>query len=131
MMHALTTGLLLSLGVFFLLAPGPALAVDEQRLQRFFTLMDVDGDKQISRPEFQTGKGAVFLAMDEDGSMTLTQDEMRLSPEGFELLAGADGAVDGEEFIAAEIASFDAIDKNRDHQIDFAELGRYVANYSD
>ena len=126
-----TSGLVLGFGSALLLAAWPALAVDEQRLQRFFTLMDTDGDKQVSRPEFQAGKGAVFLALDADGSMTLTQDEIRLSPEGLKLLAGGDGSVDGEEFLDAEIASFDAIDTNQDHQIDFAELSAHVAKYSD
>ncbi|HEV8388604.1 MAG TPA: hypothetical protein VGQ35_02115 [Dongiaceae bacterium] len=123
--------LFLGLGVLSVALAGPALAVDQPRLQRFFTLMDADADGQISRPEFQAGKGAVFLAIDQDGSMTLTQNEMRLSPEGFKLLAGDDNVVDGEEFIAAEIAAFDAIDRNQDHQIDFAELRDYVAKYSD
>lgn len=123
-------GLALGIGLILLAASGAALAVDEARLQRFFTLMDADGDGQVSRPEFQSGKGAVFLAIDENGSMTLTEDEMRLTPEGFRLLAGDDGVVDGEEFIAAEIASFDAIDGNQDHLIDLAELTRYVARYS-
>jgi hypothetical protein len=109
----------------------PALAVDEARLQRFFTLMDADGDGQVSRPEFQFGKGAVFLAIDEDGSMTLSQDEMRLTPEAFKQLAGDDGVVDGEEFIAAEVASFYAIDKNQNHLIDLAELTAYIAQFSD
>lgn len=107
-----------------------ALAVDETRMQRFLTLMDADGDGQVSRPEFQSGKGAVFLAIDADGSMTLSRDEMRLSPEAFKQLAGDDGVVDGEEFIATDVASFDAIDKNQDHQIDLAELVAYVAQYS-
>lgn len=128
MKHACVGGLLAGL-VVMLASPAPA--ADEQRLQRFFTLMDADGDGWISRPEFQAGKGAVFLAIDQDGSMTLSQDEMRLTPEGFKLLAGADGVVDGEEFIAAEVASFDAIDKNEDRQIDFAELSGYVGQYSD
>ena len=128
MKHACVGGLLAGLVVML---ASPALAADEQRLQRFFTLMDADGDGRISRPEFQAGKGAVFLAIDQDGSMTLSQDEMRLTPEGFKLLAGADGVVDGEEFIAAEVASFEAIDKNEDRQIDFAELSGYVGQYSD
>ena len=109
----------------------PALAVDEARMQRFLALMDADGDGQVSRPEFQAGKGAVFLAIDEDGSMTLSQDEMRLTPEAFKQLAGDDGVVDGEEFIAADVASFDAIDKNKDHQIALAELVAYIAQCSD
>ena len=109
----------------------PALAVDEARMQRFLALMDADGDGQVSRPEFQAGKGAVFLAIDEDGSMTLSQNEMRLTPEAFKQLAGDDGMVDGEEFIAADVASFDAIDENKDHQIALAELVAYIAQFSD
>jgi hypothetical protein len=122
---------IVGIGALCALMAQPALAVDQARLQRFFALMDADGDGQVSRPEFQAGKGAVFLAIDANASMTLTQDEMRLTPEGFKLLAGDDGVVDGEEFIAADVASFDAIDKNQDHQIDPAELTAYVAQYSD
>lgn len=120
----------LVVGALCALFVGPALAVDEARMQRFLTLMDSDGDGLVSRPEFQTGKGAVFLAIDADGGMTLSQNEMRLTPEAFKQLAGDDGVVDGEEFIAADVASFDAIDKNKDHQIDLAELVAYIANYS-
>jgi hypothetical protein len=131
MRNARIGGACLVIGALCTLLAEPTLAVDQARLQRFFTLMDADGDGLISRPEFQAGKGAVFLAIDADGSMTLSQDEMRLTPEGFKLLAGDDGVVDGEEFIAADVASFDAIDKNQDHQIDLAELTAYVAQYSD
>src|SRR5215510_12586372 len=120
----------LIIGALGVLSAAPALAVDEARLQRFLTLMDVDGDGLVSRPEFQAGKGAVFLAIDEDGSKTLSQNEMRLTPEAFKQLAGDDGVVDGEEFIAADIASFDAIDHNKDHQIDLAELVAYISQYS-
>jgi hypothetical protein len=108
-----------------------ALAQDEARLHKFFGLMDGDGNDRISRPEFQSGKGAVFLAIDADGSMTLTANEIHLSLEAFKLLAGNDGLVDGQEFIGAEIASFEVIDANKDHEIEFAELRDYVAKYSD
>jgi hypothetical protein len=131
MRNARIGGACLVIGALCALLAEPALAVDQARLHRFLTLMDADGDGLVSRPEFQAGKGAVFLAIDADGSMTLSQDEMRLTPEGFKLLAGDDGVVDGEEFIAADVASFDAIDKNKDHQIDLAELTAYVAQYSD
>jgi len=120
----------LIVGALCVLLTGPALAVDEARLQRFLTMMDADGDGLVSRPEFQAGKGAVFLAIDEDGSMTLSQNEMRLTPEGFKQLAGDDGVVDGEEFIATDVASFDAIDENQDHQIDLPELVTYITAYS-
>jgi hypothetical protein len=128
MKHARIGGLIV--GALCALLAEPALAVDEARLQRFFTMMDADGDGLVSRPEFQAGKGAVFLAIDEDGSMTLSQNEMRLTPEAFKQLAGDDNVVDGEEFIATDVASFDAIDKNQDHQIALAELVAYIVDYS-
>ncbi|NJM93199.1 MAG: hypothetical protein HC861_11905 [Rhodospirillaceae bacterium] len=131
MRNARIGGACLVIGALGALLADPALAVDEVRLQRFFTLMDTDGDGQVSRPEFQAGKGVVFLAIDADGSMTLSQDEMRLTPEGFKLLAGDDGVVDGEEFIAADVASFEAIDKNQDHKFDLTELTAYIGKYSD
>jgi Ca2+-binding EF-hand superfamily protein len=103
--------------------------VDDRRLLRFFGLMDEDGSGTISRPEFQTGKGSVFLAMDADGSMALTPKETRLKPEAFALLAGGDGMVDGEEFIAADIAQFEKIDANGDREIAYQELRDYMAKY--
>ncbi|MGH6894794.1 MAG: hypothetical protein ACREEP_21325 [Dongiaceae bacterium] len=130
MKSARIAALLFGLGVPSATLIQPALSLDEARLHKFFDLMDSDGNGRVSRPEFQSGKGAVFLAIDEDGSMTLAQNEMRLSPEGFKLLAGDDGIVDGPEFIAADTASFEAIDRNKDHDIEFAELRDYVAKYA-
>ena len=127
-------GLLSILGLSALMAaaaPMPASwALDEQRLSRFFSLMDADDNGSISRPEFQRGKGVVFLAIDEDGSMTITRNETRLTDEAFKKLAGDDDIIDGEEFIAAEAASFEAIDKNQDHAISPRELFDYVGQYS-
>lgn len=130
MRFASFAALLIGLGPLCATAIQPALSQDETRLHKFIDLMDRDGDGSIARPEFQSGKGAVFLAIDEDGSMTLTQNEMRLSPEGFKLMAGDDGIVDGPEFVAADIASFEAIDHNKDRDIEFAELRDYVAKYA-
>ena len=130
MVKARTSGLLLAFALALITPINQAHALDETRLKRFFDLMDLDGDQLVSRPEFQSGKGVVFLTMDIDGNMVLTPDEMRLTPEAFKMLAGDDGVVDGQEFIVADIASFDAIDANKDHQIDFAELKAYVAKYS-
>ena len=128
-LQQLAAGLLWG-GSLILAAASPALSQDEARLQKFFAIMDGDGDGHISRPEFQAGKGAVFLAMDEDGSMTLTADEMRLSLDAFKLLAGQDGLIDGQEFVATDVTSFEAIDANKDNQLDFAELRDYVAKYA-
>lgn len=128
-LQRLAAGLLWG-GALAVAAASPALGQDEARLQKFFAIMDGDGDGRVSRPEFQAGKGAVFLAIDEDGSMTLTAAEVRLSLEAFRLLAGDDGLIDGQEFVGAEIASFEAIDVNKDHQLEFPELRDHVAKYA-
>ena len=135
-MVANTARLVSGLGLISLLVTAsaaipPAWALDEQRIARFFGLMDEDSSGTISRPEFQRGKGVVFLAIDEDASMTITRDETRLTDEAFKTLAGDDAIIDGEEFIAADAASFDAIDKNADNAISPTELHDYVAQYSD
>jgi hypothetical protein len=121
--------LLLSVGIGF--TPAGALASDDVRLRRLFSVMDLDGSQEISRSEFRSGKSVVFLTIDLNGNMTLEPNEMRMSPDGFKQLAGADGVVDGEEFIGSEIGSFDAVDKDKDDQIDYAELSEYIAKYSD
>lgn len=103
--------------------------VDDRRLLRFFGLMDEDQNGTISRPEFQTGKGMVFMAIDADDSQTLTQDEMRLTPEAFAALAGPDGVINGEEFQNSELASFAAIDADKNLEITYDELRAYIAQY--
>jgi hypothetical protein len=106
------------------------LASDDVRLRRLFSVMDLDGSQEVSRSEFRSGKSVVFLTIDLNGNMTLEPDEMRMSRDGFKLLAGKDGVVDGEEFIESEVGSFDAVDENNDDQIDYAELSKYIAKYS-
>lgn len=123
--------LLLSAGIGLTSAGATALASDDVRLRRLFSVMDLDGSQEISRSEFRSGKSVVFLTIDLNGNMTLEPDEMRMSPDGFKLLAGEDGVVDGEEFIGSEIGSFDAVDKDKDDQMDYAELSEYIAKYSD
>lgn len=122
--------LLLSVGVGLIVGGLAASGNDDARLKRFFSVMDLDGNQELSPEELKSGKSVVFLILDQNGSTTLTPDEMRMSPEGFKLLAGADGVVDGEEFIGSEIGSFAAIDQNRDGKIDYAELSEYMAKYA-
>ncbi len=103
--------------------------VDDRRLLRFFGLMDQDQNGTVSRPEFETGKGMVFMSIDNDDSQTLTANEMRLTPEAFTALAGADGVVDGEEFQNAQLAGFEAIDADKNLEITYDELREYIAKY--
>ena len=131
MTYARNATLLLSVGVCLTAAGSAVLANDDIRLRRLFSVMDLDGSQEVSRSEVRSGMPVVFLPIDLNASMTLTPDEMRMSADGFKLLAGKDGVVDGEEFIASDIASFDAIDKNQDDEIDYTELSEYIAKYSD
>ena len=103
--------------------------VDDSRLRGYFATMDQDGDGFISRPEFEGERGAVFLAIDKNNSVTLTADEMHLSPEAFAKLAGGDDVVTPAEFNNAEIASFEAIDSNHDLQLSYDELRAFVQHF--
>jgi hypothetical protein len=110
-------------------AAAPENPIDDTRLQGYFRTMDQDGDGLISRPEFQSGRGAVFLAIDRNNSMSLTSDEMRLTPEAFSKLAGEDGVVMPEEFVNADVAPFDEIDASRDNEISYDELRSFVLRF--
>jgi hypothetical protein len=55
MMDRRTNWPLLNVGLALFIAAGPALALDEQRLQRSFTLMDIDEDNQISMRSTKAG----------------------------------------------------------------------------
>jgi len=103
--------------------------VDDRRLLRFFGLMDQDANGSVSRPEFETGKGMVFMAIDADDSQSLSQNEMRLTPEAFKALAGGDDTVNGEEFQNSKLASFEAIDADKNLEITYDELRAYIAKY--
>ena len=122
--------LLLTVVIGFTGGGAPAAENDDVRLRRFFSVMDLDGSQEISRSELRSGKSVVFLTLDLNGNMTLEPGEMRMSPDGFNLLAGEDGVVDGEEFLGSEIGSFDAVDRNKDDRIDYTELSEYIARYS-
>src|SRR5262249_11398212 len=103
--------------------------VDDRRLLRFFGLMDQDQNGSVSRPEFETGKGMVFMSMDANEDQMLTQNEMRLTPEAFAALAGADGKIDGEEFQSSNIGRFEDIDSDGNLELTYEELRAYVAKY--
>jgi Ca2+-binding EF-hand superfamily protein len=110
-------------------AAAPDNPVDDARLQGYFKTMDQDGDGLVSRPEFESGRGAVFLAIDRNNSMSLTSDEMHLTPEAFAKLAGDDGVVMPDEFVDTDVASFDKIDASRDNQISYDELRAFVLRF--
>jgi Ca2+-binding EF-hand superfamily protein len=113
-------------------APAPAGAanpIDETRLQDYFKTMDRDGDGFISRPEFEEERGAVFLAIDRNNSMTLTANEMHLTPEAFAKLSGGDAAVTPDEFSGSELATFEQIDASGDKQLSYQEVRDFVVKF--
>ncbi len=107
----------------------PVNPIDETRLRDYFKTMDSDGDGFISRPEFEAERGAVFLAIDRNGSMTLTADEMRLTPEAFSKLSAGDATVTPDEFSGSDATSFEQIDADGDKQITYQELRDFVVRF--
>jgi hypothetical protein len=109
---------------------GPGQALDENRLQKLFHLMDGDGNGGITRPEYETGRGIVFATIDANLDFVLTDDELRLTPESFRMVAGDDGKVDGMEFLSAEVAAFEAIDSDQDLTITYPELLAFISPHA-
>jgi EF hand len=110
-------------------APATANPIDEARLKRHFAIMDEDQDGFISRPEFQSERGAVFLAVDRNNSFTLTSDEMQLTPEAFQKLAGDNGVVDIGELFSSDAISFEKVDANGDKQLSFGEFSEFILHF--
>jgi hypothetical protein len=110
-------------------AGAPVNPIDESALRNYFTTMDRDGDGLISRPEFEAERGAVFLAIDRNNSLSLTADEMHLTPEAFSKLAGGDATVTPDEFGSSDVASFEQIDSNGDKQLSYEELRDFVLRF--
>lgn len=110
--------------------PAPAGALDETRLQKLFDLMDLDGNGGITRPEYQTGRGIVFATLDANLDFVLTDDELRLTPESFRIVAGDDGKVDGMEFLEVEAAAFEAIDSDGDLVIEYPEFLAFISQHA-
>jgi Ca2+-binding EF-hand superfamily protein len=103
--------------------------INETSLRKYFTTMDQDGDGFISRPEFEAERGAVFLAIDRNNSLSLTADEMHLTPEAFSQLAGGDATVTPDEFVGSDTTSFEQIDSSGDKQISYEELRGFVIRF--
>ena len=103
--------------------------VDESRLKRYFAIMDQDQDGFISRPEFQTERGAVFLVVDRNNSFTLTSDEMQLTPEAFRQLAGANEVVEIGELFSSTAISFDKVDASEDKRISYGEFSTFILHF--
>ena len=122
---------LLAVSVIAAMALTPAAqALDEGRLKKLFNLLDGDGNGEITRPEYETGLGLVFFALDGNGDFALTGHEIRLTPEAFDHIAGGDGRIDGLEFFTADVASFEAIDGDNSFLVTFPELLSYIEKYT-
>lgn len=122
---------LLALSVIAAIALTPAAqALDEGRLKKLFDLLDGDGNGEITRPEYETGLGLVFFTLDGNGDFALTDDEIRLTPEAFDHIAGDDDRIDGLEFFTADVASFEAIDGDNNLVVTFPELLSYIEKYA-
>jgi len=107
----------------------PTNPVPEERLQSHFLTMDEDRDGFISRPEYERGRGAIFIALDKDGNFRLTEDELHLTPQAFDKIAGPDRVVEIGELFQSASASFDEIDVNGDKRLSFPEFREFILHF--
>lgn len=103
--------------------------VPEERLRSHFLTMDEDRDGFITRPEYQRGRGAVLIVLDKDGDFRLTANELRLTPEAFDKIAGPDNVVEIGELFQSASASLDDIDLNGDKQLSYPEFREFILHF--
>ena len=64
-----------------------------------------------------------------DKSVSLTSDELHLTPEAFSEVAGKHGVVDVGELFQAGTASFERIDANDDKQLSYDEFSEFNLHF--
>jgi hypothetical protein len=102
--------------------PSPAIAQEDWRRQVFGEL-DIDGDGQISRTEFEFKKVAVIYRNARGRQAQLRIEDTRLSPRAFEELdLEKTGVLDVRDIAAAPLFQFDHWDLDRDGVIEWIEF---------
>jgi hypothetical protein len=125
--------LLGSLPLLLLLAAGAALgapAGGAKTTADAFGVLDVDGNGQIDRAEWQSRKMAVFTLRDRDGDLQLSRGELPGVPhQAFsEADLNKDAAISGYEFNQAPFSQFDKADTDADDDVGVsaAEFRAYI-----
>ncbi len=110
-------------------APATTNPIDEPRLSAISRSWMKDQDGFISRPEFQSERGAIFLAVDRNNSFTLTSDEMHLTPEAFRKIAGDNGVADIGELFSSDAISFEKVDADDDKLPSYGEFSEFILHF--
>jgi hypothetical protein len=82
--------------------------------------MDQAQDDFISRPEFQSGRDAIFLAVDRDDSVGLTSDELRLTTAVFSKVAAPMAPLMSESCFDPVRHPSQMTDANEDRKLSYA-----------
>ncbi|MCU0893545.1 MAG: EF-hand domain-containing protein [Rhodospirillales bacterium] len=93
-----------------------------------FGLLDVDGNGQIDRAEWQSRKMAVFTLRDRDEDLQLRRGELPGVPQPAFAAADLnnDGAISGYEFNQAPFSQFDKADADDDVGVSAKEFRAYI-----
>lgn len=123
--------LLGTLPVLLLIGGGAAIgapASGAKTTEDAFGLLDVDGNGQIDRAEWQSRKMAVFTLRDSDENLQLSRGELPGVPQQAfsEADLNKDAAISGYEFNQAPFSQFDKADADDDVGVSAAEFRAYI-----
>jgi hypothetical protein len=88
-----------------------------------------DGGVCAAAPRPQRGRGAIFVALDKNGDFRLTEDELHLTPQAFDKIAGPDHVVEIGELFQSASTSLDKIDVNGDKQLSYPEFREFILHF--
>lgn len=93
-----------------------------------FGVLDVDGNGQIDRAEWQSRKMAVFTLRDSDEDLQLSRGELPglQQPAFTEADLNKDGVLSGYEFNQASFSQFDKADADDDVGVSVDEFRAYI-----
>lgn len=100
----------------------------EVRTDELLSLLDTDGDRRISKTEFQVNKVAVVFRNVREPGARLRFEDTQVSRAAFDSFdTDHDGVLTTREVVEAPFFRFETYDTDKDGSIDAQELEEFVA----
>jgi Ca2+-binding EF-hand superfamily protein len=111
------------LGLGLIAAITPAMAADNGAIREIFAELNRDGDKAITREEFEFKKVEVIFRRSAERGAVLRYEDTCISREAFDAIdRDKSGKITASDIRESPLFRFDSYDPNRDNRIDFREF---------